>query len=89
MVLEVSDDGPGIPEETLARVFDPFFTTKGDVQGVGLGLFVAEGIVRAHGGRIVATNRETGGARFRIQLPAAESAGAGQPAADGEPEASP
>ena len=52
----------------LPHIFDPFFTTKGGVQGVGLGLFVAEGIVRSHGGRLVASNPARGGALFRIEL---------------------
>ena len=81
VVVEVRDNGPGIPNEVLPRVFDPFFTTKGAVHGVGLGLFVAEGLVRAVGGRITAgsaseANPEhafgaTNGAWFRIQLPSA------------------
>jgi signal transduction histidine kinase len=70
-VIEVRDDGPGIPVHVLPRVFDPFFTTKGDLHGVGLGLFVAEGIIRGFGGRITAANRKSGGARFRIELPPA------------------
>ena len=57
----------------LRRVFDPFFTTKGAVHGVGLGLFVAEGLVRAAGGRLTATNRPEGGARFRVELPDASA----------------
>jgi two-component system NtrC family sensor kinase len=72
--VEVSDSGPGIPAEILPRIFDPFFTTKRAVRGVGLGLFVAEGIVRAHGGQIAAENRSGGGARFRVELPAAPPA---------------
>jgi signal transduction histidine kinase len=68
--VEVLDRGPGIPMEILPRVFDPFFTTKSQVQGVGLGLFTAEAIVRTYGGRIEATNREDGpGARFSVELP--------------------
>jgi two-component system NtrC family sensor kinase len=70
LVLDVLDDGPGIPSEALARLFDPFFTTKGAVHGVGLGLFVAEGLVRRYGGRMEASNRtDHGGARFRVELP--------------------
>ncbi|MEJ2320662.1 MAG: ATP-binding protein [Gemmatimonadales bacterium] len=72
--LVVEDDGPGIPSEVLPKVFDPFFTTKGEVHGVGLGLFVAEGIVRRYGGRMTAANREVGrGASFRIELEAVAS----------------
>ncbi|MFN2433391.1 MAG: ATP-binding protein, partial [Gemmatimonadota bacterium] len=52
VVVDVLDNGPGIPAEILPRIFDPFFTTKGSVYGVGLGLFIAEGLVRRHGGMI-------------------------------------
>jgi signal transduction histidine kinase len=76
--VEVRDNGPGIAPEILPRVFDPFFTTKGTVGGVGLGLFIAEVIVRIHGGRIVICSQEqVGGACFRIELMPAE---AGAPA---------
>jgi len=71
IVLQVSDDGPGIDPEVIGRLFDPFFTTKGGVTGVGLGLFVAEGLVRRHGGRIRGGNRtDREGARFTIEIPA-------------------
>jgi signal transduction histidine kinase len=72
--VDVVDDGPGIPDDILHRVFDPFFTTKGAVHGVGLGLFVAEGLVRTAGGSITAKNARTSGtpyrgAWFHIELP--------------------
>jgi signal transduction histidine kinase len=70
--IDVYDSGPGIPVDVLPRIFDPFFTTKGDVQGVGLGLFVAEGLIRAVGGRITAANAPDGGAHFLIELPQAQ-----------------
>ncbi|MEO5818138.1 MAG: ATP-binding protein [Gemmatimonadaceae bacterium] len=72
--LEVHDDGPGIADGAIHRIFDPFFTTKAAVHGVGLGLFVAEGVVRTAGGRITAGNRPEGGAWFRIDLPLATGA---------------
>ncbi len=67
--IEVRDRGPGIKDTDLVRIFDPFFTTKDAVHGVGLGLFVAEGLVRTAGGRLSAGNREGGGAWFRIDVP--------------------
>ncbi len=70
VVVRVQDDGPGIDEEALPRIFDPFFTTKSELQGVGLGLFTAEGLVRTYGGRISAENRPGGGASFRVEIPA-------------------
>ena len=74
ITIEVRDNGPGIPPQILSRVFDPFFTTKEAVHGVGLGLFVAEGLVRSAGGKITAGNAAAsgggqGGAWFRIELP--------------------
>jgi signal transduction histidine kinase len=70
VTVEVLDRGPGIEEEILPRIFDPFFTTKAQVQGVGLGLFTSEALVRTYGGRIQAANRTDGpGARFTVQLP--------------------
>jgi signal transduction histidine kinase len=72
VAVEVLDRGPGFPPDVLPHVFDPFFTTKEAVTGVGLGLSVAEGLVRRHGGRMEAGNREGGGARVRVEVPAVE-----------------
>ncbi|MDQ6612707.1 MAG: ATP-binding protein [Gemmatimonadota bacterium] len=79
ITVSVSDNGPGIAPEVLPRVFDPFFTTKGKVHGVGLGLFVAQGLVRTAGGRIVATNMFGGGAAFQVELPVARLTAPSQP----------
>lgn len=73
-VLQVLDRGDGIAADALERVFDPFFTTKPPGQGTGLGLSVSYDLARQHGGRLEAANREDGGARFSLILPAAETA---------------
>lgn len=74
--LTVTDNGPGIDPDILSRIFDPFVTTRLDARGTGLGLAVAEGIVREHGGLLLARNlasaapgRRFGGAVFEIMLP--------------------
>jgi signal transduction histidine kinase len=64
----IADNGVGIPVENLQRIFDPFFTTKVRGQGTGLGLAVCHSIVTAHGGRISATNRESG-TIFTVSFP--------------------
>jgi signal transduction histidine kinase len=69
-VLEVSDEGEGIPAERLPAIFDPFFTTKPVDEGTGLGLSVAHGIVQEHGGWIDVESEPGRGSCFRIWLPA-------------------
>lgn len=65
--LRIFDNGPGFSE--LARVFDPFYTTKGPGKGTGLGLSICYGIIREHGGDIVASNLQPQGAAITILLP--------------------
>jgi signal transduction histidine kinase len=68
--ISVTDDGPGIDPDLISRLFEPFASTRLDAHGTGLGLAVAEGIVREHGGLILARNRSnTTGATFEIMLP--------------------
>jgi PAS domain S-box-containing protein len=67
IVVELKDDGPGIPEEVRDRVFSPFFTTK--PRGSGLGLAIVRKIVDAHEGRIDLSVEPTGGTTFRLVLP--------------------
>jgi signal transduction histidine kinase len=65
--VEVRDSGPGIPETHLGRIFEPFFTTK--PEGSGYGLYLANEILREHGGRLTACNSDDGGACVAIWLP--------------------
>lgn len=79
VVLEVRDTGHGMPPEILRRVFEPFFTTKPVGEGTGLGLSVAHGIVKGHGGEITVQSVERTGTTFRVFLPCTR-----RPAAAGE-----
>jgi signal transduction histidine kinase len=67
VVIEVADNGPGIPPDVLEHVFDPFYTTKEN--GSGLGLSIAHTIVREHQGRLEVESKPGQGAIFRIVLP--------------------
>jgi two-component system cell cycle sensor histidine kinase/response regulator CckA len=69
VVLEVSDDGPGMPPDVLANIFDPFFTTK--PTGHGLGLAAVHGIVRGHRGTLRVTSEVGRGTQFLVYLPVA------------------
>ena len=71
VLVEIADDGPGVPEEVLPKIFDPFFTTKEVGKGTGLGLTVAYAIIEEHGGKISAASPAGEGASFRIELPTA------------------
>ena len=57
MELSVQDNGEGIAPENLSKIFDPFFTTKPEGKGVGLGLAVLYGIVKAHEGEVEVTSQ--------------------------------
>lgn len=70
IILTITDDGPGIDAAILPRLFEPFASTRLDARGTGLGLAVAEGIIKEHGGVLLARNRaDRSGAIFEIMLP--------------------
>lgn len=69
VIIDVADDGPGIPEAYLPRIFDPFFTTKPPGKGTGLGLSICYGIVTKMGGKISVNSATEMGTTFHIQLP--------------------
>lgn len=75
-VVEVTDNGSGIPREIQARIFDPFFTTKPPGQGTGLGLSIAYGIIAQHGGEIQVDTRPGQGTTFSVVLPLLAESGA-------------
>jgi two-component system, NtrC family, sensor kinase len=87
IVLTISDNGEGIPQENLAKIFDPFFTTKSDGKGVGLGLAVSYGIIQAHGGDIEVKSKPGEGTAFSVSLPVAQPAA--PPPAECSPPANP
>lgn len=69
VLLEITDTGPGIPEDVLPHIFDPFYTTKDEGEGTGLGLSLVYSIINEHNGLIEAQNRKEGGAVFTIEFP--------------------
>jgi signal transduction histidine kinase len=73
VVIEVSDTGTGMSEETLANIFEPFFTTKGDGHGTGLGLAMVRRTMDMAGGTVEVESRLGDGTRFRLVLPRVEA----------------
>jgi two-component system NtrC family sensor kinase len=79
VVLQVSDDGPGVPTDVKSKIFDPFFTTKDVGKGTGLGLTVAYAIVQEHGGSIRVESPPAGGASFTVEFPVSSVENAARP----------
>jgi signal transduction histidine kinase len=67
LTIAVQDTGPGIPADKQSAIFEPFFTTK--TEGSGLGLWIVQQIITAHGGVVEASNAAGGGALFAVHLP--------------------
>jgi len=74
IILAVEDTGPGVPPSDVRAIFQPFYTTKRRGQGTGLGLKICNDVVAAHHGHIEVVNLDTGGACFRVILPALSEA---------------
>lgn len=70
VLVEISDNGPGIPPKILGKIFEPFFTTQPRGKGTGLGLSIAQSIVHNHGGEISVKSEVGKGTTFTITLPA-------------------
>ena len=73
VVVEVADNGTGIPKEQIHKIYDPFFSTKGTGKGTGLGLSVTYGIVQEHRGTITVRSEAGNGTVFRVALPVADT----------------
>lgn len=73
IVVEVADDGPGIPEANIVRIFDPFFTTKPVGKGTGLGLSICYGIIKKMGGDIIVKSTMGVGTTFHVKIPIPEN----------------
>ena len=82
-VIEVADNGSGIPEEIAGKIFDPFFTTKAAGKGTGLGLAIVSSVAAQTGGAIGLRTKAGEGATFTLWLPAASAAGSAGAAESG------
>jgi PAS domain S-box-containing protein len=79
LILRVEDTGTGISEEARNRIFEPFFTTKEAKKGTGMGLAMAYGIVKNHGGSITVESQPNRGTQFELALPLCATADVGSP----------
>ena len=72
LMLEVSDTGTGMDNETIGRIFEPYYTTKAQGEGTGMGLSVVHGIIKSHGGNITVYSEPGKGSTFHVYLPIME-----------------
>ena len=68
LVLEIGDNGGGVPEELLAKIFDPYFSTKTNKDGTGIGLYMSKTIINEHCDGLLSVSNNAQGAIFKIQL---------------------
>jgi signal transduction histidine kinase len=69
IIIQIADNGPGIPAEIKDKILQPFFTTKKGTEGTGLGLSITHDIIEVHGGELRVDSKENEGAEFTIILP--------------------
>jgi two-component system NtrC family sensor kinase len=79
ILIDVEDNGQGIPTANLGRVFDPFFTTKPVGKGTGLGLSICFGIINKMGGQITVESTVDVGTTFHVRIPLPKETSAGSP----------
>jgi signal transduction histidine kinase len=87
-VIQITDNGTGIPDEAMSRLFDPFFTTKPVGKGTGLGLSIAYNFIREHHGHITVRSTPGNGATFCVHLPLTDALKTSPPKTS-QPEAAP
>ena len=73
VVMEISDNGPGVDDDIKSRVFDPFFTTKTKESNMGLGLSIVNSIITSYNGHVMVLDNDSGGTKFCIRLPVCNS----------------
>ena len=73
VVVEIADNGGGIPDDLITKIFDPFFTTKPVGDGTGLGLSTSYGIIEKHGGKILVQSKPNKGATFVVSIPISQT----------------
>lgn len=74
-IVEVIDNGPGLPETDLQKLFDPFYSTRTPYQGMGLGLAIVKRFIESMGGSVAASNNDNGGAHFHLAIPLSSEPG--------------
>jgi two-component system, NtrC family, C4-dicarboxylate transport sensor histidine kinase DctB len=75
VVVEIEDNGVGIPDSIVNHIIEPFFTTKRSSKGMGLGLKICENLLRKMGGYVEMRQRQPGGSIFRVRLPIRKEVG--------------